>query len=66
MVFNRIETKKQIIYTNKPVVNTNTASTTNTPLLSFNNTQNNWDLSIEHTTNQNQQYVQSYLNLIDP
>ncbi|MBQ7125678.1 hypothetical protein IJO12_01175, partial [bacterium] len=63
MVSNKIETKKQIIYANKPVVNTNIVSTTNTPLLSFNNTQNNWNLSIKHTTNPNPQYVQSYLNI---
>ena len=63
VVSNKIETKKQIIYANKPVVNTNIVSTTNTPLLSFNNTQNNWNLSIKHTTNPNPQYVQSYLNI---
>ena len=61
MVFNKIETKKQIIYTNTLVVNTNTAPTTNVPLLSFKNTQNNNGLSIEHTTNPKQQSVKSYV-----
>lgn len=63
MVSNKVETKKQIIYTNTHAVNTPTASTISTPLLSFKNTQNNNGLSIEHTTNLNQQSVQSYVSV---